>query len=306
MENTKKYKILIVDDVPKNIELAANILRTKEYNITFAKSGFIALEKVKLINFDLILLDVMMPLMDGFEVCRQLKSDPETKNIPVIFLTAKSESENVVKGFELGAVDYVTKPFKAEELLARVMTHIGIKSKIEDKERIEVELIKNREQLQILMIELEEKKHSAIAKSIVNEQVSKTENIEKELEKQKSDLDNVTLFYELRSQMDKLIKDRNPVARMEIMQVKEMITNLFIDKNSQNFHRELKRRFPKLTFDDLRLCSYLKQRFLNVEIAEFLETSPEAVYTRKSRLRQKLELDGGVEISEFLANFEAG
>ncbi len=306
MENTKKYKILIVDDVPKNIELAANILRTKEYNITFAKSGFIALEKVKLINFDLILLDVMMPLMDGFEVCRQLKSDPETKNIPVIFLTAKSESENVVKGFELGAVDYVTKPFKAEELLARVMTHIGIKSKIEEKERIEVELIKNREQLQILMIELEEKKHSAIAKSIVNEQVSKTENIEKELEKQKSDLDNVTLFYELRSQMDKLIKDRNPVARMEIMQVKEMITNLFIDKNSQNFHRELKRRFPKLTFDDLRLCSYLKQRFLNVEIAEFLETSPEAVYTRKSRLRQKLELDGGVEISEFLANFEAG
>jgi CheY-like chemotaxis protein len=305
METTKKYKILIVDDVPKNIELAANILRTKEYNITFAKSGFIALEKVKLIGFDLILLDVMMPLMDGFEVCRQLKNDPETKNIPIIFLTAKSESENVVKGFELGAVDYVTKPFKAEELLARVMTHIGIKSKIEEKERIELELLKNREQLQKLIIELEEIKHSDAAKSIVNEQVNKAENIEKELEKQKSDLDNVTLFYELRSQMDKLIKDRNPVARMEIMQVKEMITNLFIDKNSQNFHRELKRRFPKLTFDDLRLCSYLKQRFLNVEIAEFLETSPEAVYTRKSRLRQKLELESGEEISEFLANFEA-
>lgn len=305
METTKKYKILIVDDVPKNIELAANILRTKEYNITFAKSGFIALEKVKLIGFDLILLDVMMPLMDGFEVCRQLKNDPETKNIPIIFLTAKSESENVVKGFELGAVDYVTKPFKAEELLARVMTHIGIKSKIEEKERIEIELLKNREQLRKLIIELEEIKHSDAAKSIVNEQVNKAENIEKELEKQKSDLDNVTLFYELRSQMDKLIKDRNPVARMEIMQVKEMITNLFIDKNSQNFHRELKRRFPKLTFDDLRLCSYLKQRFLNVEIAEFLETSPEAVYTRKSRLRQKLELESGEEISEFLANFEA-
>jgi response regulator RpfG family c-di-GMP phosphodiesterase len=247
----------------------------------------------------------MMPLMDGFEVCRQLKNDPETKNIPIIFLTAKSESENVVKGFELGAVDYVTKPFKAEELLARVMTHIGIKSKIEEKERIELELLKNREQLQKLIIELEEIKHSDAAKSIVNEQVNKAENIEKELEKQKSDLDNVTLFYELRSQMDKLIKDRNPVARMEIMQVKEMITNLFIDKNSQNFHRELKRRFPKLTFDDLRLCSYLKQRFLNVEIAEFLETSPEAVYTRKSRLRQKLALESGEEISEFLANFEA-
>ncbi len=305
MENIKKFKILIVDDVPKNIELAANILRTKDYNITFAKSGFLALEKVKLINFDLILLDVMMPLMDGFEVCKQLKSDPETKNIPVIFLTAKAETENVVKGFELGAVDYVTKPFKTEELLARVMTHVGIKSKIEEKERIEQELLKNKTQLQNLIIELQEKNHTEREKNIVNEQLNENENLEIELEKKKSDLDNVTLFYELRSQMDKLIKDRNPVARMEIRQVKEMITNLFIDKNNQDFHRELKRLYPKLTFDDLRLCSYLKQRFLNVEIAEFLETSPEAVYTRKSRLRQKLELENGEEISEFLANFQA-
>ncbi len=304
MENSKKYKILIVDDVPKNIELAANILRTKDYNITFAKSGIVALEKVKLINFDLILLDIMMPLMDGFEVCRRLKEDPETKNIPVIFLTAKAETENVVKGFELGAVDYVTKPFKTEELLARVNTHVGIKSKIEEKERIGNELLKNKEQLQKLIVELEEKQLNNLEKNLVIEKVNQGEIRERELERQKTDLDHVTLFYDLRSQMDKLIKDRNPVARLEIKQVKEMITNLFIDKNNQDFHRELKRCFPKLTFDDLRLCSYLRQRFLNVEIAEFLETSPEAVYTRKSRLRQKLELENGVEISEFLTNFK--
>jgi len=294
-----------VDDIPKNIELAANILRTKDYNITFAKSGFLALEKVQSIDFDLILLDIMMPQMDGFEVCKLLKSDPDTKNIPIIFLTAKSETENVVKGFELGAVDYVTKPFKTEELLARVMTHIGIKSKLEEKERIEQELSKNKEQLQRLLAELEEKKIPEKDKTIVIEQLNQSEILEKVLEKKKTELDNVTLFYELRSQLDKLIKDRNPVARMEIKQVKEMISNLFIDKNNYDFHRELKRNFPKLTFDDLRLCSYLRQRFLNIEIAEFLETSPEAVYTRKSRLRQKLELDNGQEIADFLANFNS-
>lgn len=277
-----KKKILIVDDVPKNIELAANILQTKNYNITFAKSGAIALEKVKSIDFDLILLDVMMPGMDGFEVCEILKNDEATKDIPVIFVTAKSETENVVKGFELGAVDYVTKPFKTEELLARVKTHIDIREKLVEKKQIEKEL---------------EKGESEIGDET-------TEDLRKQLESRKAELENITLFYELRSQMDKLIQDKTPVARMEIRHIKEMISNLFIDKSNQEFHRSLKQNYPKLTFDDLRLCSYLKQRFLNVEIAEFLETSPEAVYTRKSRLRQKLNLIKDEDITDFLANYK--
>ena len=279
---TSRKKILIVDDVPKNIELAANILQTKNYNITFAKSGPIALEKVKSIDFDLILLDVMMPEMDGFEVCKILKQDDATKDIPVIFLTARSETENVVKGFELGAVDYVTKPFQTEELLARVKTHVDIREKLEEKKNIEKQLIS----------------HAA------GDSDENTESLKKQLESRKAELENVTLFYELRSQMDKLILDKTPVARMEIRHIKEMISNLFIDKSNQEFHRSLKHNFPKLTFDDMRLCSYLKQRFLNVEIAEFLETSPEAVYTRKSRLRQKLNLTKNEDITDFLANYE--
>jgi len=279
---TSRKKILIVDDVPKNIELAANILQTKNYNITFAKSGPIALEKVKSIDFDLILLDVMMPEMDGFEVCKILKEDDATKDIPVIFLTARSETENVVKGFELGAVDYVTKPFQTEELLARVKTHVDIREKLEEKKNIEKQLIS----------------HAA------GDSDENTESLKKQLESRKAELENVTLFYELRSQMDKLILDKTPVARMEIRHIKEMISNLFIDKSNQEFHRSLKQNFPKLTFDDMRLCSYLKQRFLNVEIAEFLETSPEAVYTRKSRLRQKLNLIKDEDITDFLANYE--
>jgi CheY-like chemotaxis protein len=287
MENNKKFKILIVDDIPKNIELAANILSTKNYNITFAVSGAVALQKVKLIDFDLILLDVMMPEMDGFEVCKRLKADPETRNIPVIFLTAKAETENVVRGFELGAVDYVTKPFNTDELLARVNTHVGLKARFEEKDELEIRLAKAMD------------KHGA-------EDVGSpdlVQSLRDELEKKKEELGNVTLFYDLRSQLDALIVEKNPVARMEIKQIKEMISNLFIDKSNQEFHRSLKQNFPKLTFDDLRLCSYLKQRFLNIEIAEFLETSPEAIYTRKSRLRQKLELDKDQDISEFLSNY---
>jgi len=288
MENNKKFKILIVDDIPKNIELAANILSTKNYNITFAVSGAVALQKVKSIDFDLILLDVMMPEMDGFEVCEQLKADPETKNIPVIFLTAKTETENIVKGFELGAVDYVTKPFNTDELLARVNTHVGLKAKFEEKDELESRLANAMGE------------HGA--EDIVSPDLVRS--LRDELEKKKAELGNVTLFYDLRSQLDALIVEKNPVARMEIKQIKEMISNLFIDKSNQEYHRSLKQQFPKLTFDDLRLCSYLKQRFLNIEIAEFLETSPEAIYTRKSRLRQKLVLDKDQDISEFLSNYE--
>lgn len=278
----KRHTILIVDDIPKNIELAANILQSKNYNITFATSGIAALEKVKSIDFDLILLDVMMPEMDGFEVCKHLKDNPGTREIPVIFLTAKSETENVVKGFELGAVDYVTKPFSTEELLARVKTHIDIRRKYEEKAMLEQQLLGQSQPVEAGSREL----------------------LEKQLEEKNKELGDVRLFYELRSQLDKLILDKSPVARMEIRHIKEMISNLFIDKSNQEYHKSLKREFPKLTFDDLRLCSYLKQRFLNVEIAEFLETSPEAIYTRKSRLRQKLNLDQDQDINDFLSNYK--
>lgn len=302
-EIEKKQKVLIVDDIPKNIELAANILRTKNYNVTYAKSGLSALEKTESIDFDLILLDIMMPEMDGFEVCRKLKENEKTRDIPIIFLTARSETENVVKGLEMGAVDYVTKPFNAEELLARVRTHLDIRRKFIELELLEKEMLQKQAEQEKTIQNLENQKNTD-GDSFSHSEISDADDelLRQHVEKKK-EVDNITLFYDLRSQMDKLIQDKSPVARMEIKHIKEMISNLFIDKSNQEFHRALKKQFPKLTFDDLRLCSYLKQRFLNIEIAEFLETSPEAVYTRKSRLRTKLNLQKEDEVSEFLANF---
>ncbi len=127
-DDTKESKILIVDDVPKNIQLAGSILQRQDYNIFFANNGETALNLAQTNAFDLILLDIMMPGMDGFEVCEQLKKDPNTREIPVIFLTAKTDTESTIKGFDIGAVDYVTKPFNEKELLARVRTHLELRA----------------------------------------------------------------------------------------------------------------------------------------------------------------------------------
>lgn len=122
----KGARILIVDDTLQNIQVLGTVLREENYQINVAQNGLQALDVVAKVPPDLILLDVMMPELDGFETCKRLKADESTCDIPVIFLTAKVETEDIVHGFELGAVDYVTKPFNATELLARVHTHLEI------------------------------------------------------------------------------------------------------------------------------------------------------------------------------------
>ncbi|KJV07703.1 response regulator [Methylocucumis oryzae] len=121
-------RILIVDDVVDNIRVAMNILKEHNFDFSFATNGADALRLVNEHpeNFDLILLDVMMPQLDGFEVCKQLKTNPRTMDVPIIFLTAKVDIDSVTKGFALGGLDYITKPFHAAELLARVKTHVDL------------------------------------------------------------------------------------------------------------------------------------------------------------------------------------
>jgi len=133
-ENRSISKILIVDDVPKNIQVLGSILLKERYNISFASNGEDAVRLAGENEVDLILLDVMMPGIDGFETCRRLKAGENTSEIPVIFMTALSETTDKVKGFECGAVDYVTKPYEAEEVLARVKTHLTIRHLRKDLE----------------------------------------------------------------------------------------------------------------------------------------------------------------------------
>jgi two-component system sensor histidine kinase/response regulator len=119
--------ILVVDDNPKNIQIVALILREFKYKIIIAVNGQNAIDLVNRTRPDLILLDVMMPGMDGFEACKIIKSDEKNDNIPIIFLTALSEKVKIVKGFEMGGVDYIVKPFNKDELITRIKTHLELK-----------------------------------------------------------------------------------------------------------------------------------------------------------------------------------
>jgi len=153
--------ILIVDDNSANLGVLSDALSQAGFEVRVAKSGKMALERVKYALPDLILLDVMMPEMDGFETCRRLQANPETTQIPVIFMTALSDTANKVEGFKLGAVDYITKPFQQEEVLARVKLHLKLHvlaEKLEEKnmllEQKVVEVSKAYEDLQKMQIKL--------------------------------------------------------------------------------------------------------------------------------------------------------
>jgi two-component system, sensor histidine kinase and response regulator len=128
--------ILLVDDNPQNLQVLGKLLQEEKYKIEFAVNGESTLEWLKNKQFDLILLDLNMPGMNGFEVCKRIRSDKEMYEVPIIFLSAESERESILKGFEVGAQDYVTKPFDSRELLARVKTQLDLKSKTEKLEKI--------------------------------------------------------------------------------------------------------------------------------------------------------------------------
>ena len=146
----KEHKplILIVDDIPKNLQVLSSILNIEGYQISFASDGMQALSVVETAIPDLILLDIMMPEMDGYEVCKKLKDNEKTKDIPVIFLTGKAESEDIVTGLKLGAVDYVTKPFNSAELLSRIRTHLELKISRDLLVKYNQELVEVQSELQ--------------------------------------------------------------------------------------------------------------------------------------------------------------
>ncbi len=125
---TPTFSILIVDDEARNIQLLGNLLKKNGYEVEFALDGENALKWVDNRPFDLILLDIMMPKMDGYEVCSLIKKKRDKQHIPIIFLTAKADTEDIVKGFESGCSDYITKPFRAPELLARVKKEVELKT----------------------------------------------------------------------------------------------------------------------------------------------------------------------------------
>ena len=148
--NLSNYKILIVDDNATNVLLASKIVQKAGYKIDSASNGHEALQKVENDKPDLILLDIMMPGMDGYEVAQKIKENPETSDIVILFLTALDKMENEIKGFSLGAGDYITKPFRPDVLLVHLKYHVSqIHSmRIIEQQKKELEAaIKGRDQI---------------------------------------------------------------------------------------------------------------------------------------------------------------
>jgi signal transduction histidine kinase len=176
MEKIEQQIVLVVDDNPLNLKLLCKFLSRAGLNTATAEDGLSALEQVKLVQPDLILLDVMMPNIDGFETCQRLKADDSTQDIPVIFMTALTDTEHKLKAFQLGAVDYITKPFHKEEILARIHIHLELRS-------LTRKLAAQNSELQYSQHELEqrvEERTAELSQTLENLQNTQTQLIQSE------------------------------------------------------------------------------------------------------------------------------
>ncbi|MFH5884363.1 response regulator [Halalkalibaculum sp. DA3122] len=144
-ENSENTTILIVDDSEQNVWLLSHVLKREGYNILDASNGKEALQIVELTPPDIMLLDIVMPGMDGYEVCKKMKAQESTEDVPIIFLSALSETDSKVKGFKVGGVDYITKPFQREEVLARIELHVRLKQ-LQDELEEKIDELRVREQ----------------------------------------------------------------------------------------------------------------------------------------------------------------
>lgn len=156
MREQSKASILIVDDTPENLRLLSRMLAWQGYQVRAANSGILALQSARANPPDLVLLDIVMPEMDGYETCERLKAEARTRDIPIIFISALDKAFNKIQAFAVGGVDYVTKPFEAEEVLARVATHLALRELQTRLEEANTKLEKQNIELQKRNAELQQ------------------------------------------------------------------------------------------------------------------------------------------------------
>lgn len=262
------YKILIVDDSPTNLSLIVDYLEDYGLNILIAEDGKSSLERAKYAKPNIILLDVLMPGIDGYETCTFLKQDSETQDIPVIFMTALSSIEDKVKGFEVGAVDYVIKPIQPEEVLARIKLHLKLRFMSQAVAQ------KNK----ILKIEVEQRK---IAQNKLSETNSRLEQeikekitTQKALQKLNFDLENRV------KERTILLANSNKKLQQEIIERKHTENNL----KTSLIEKELliKEIYHRVKNNLVVICSLLEMQASyidNPEVIKMFNNSQERIYS---------------------------
>lgn len=266
---------MIVDDIPSNIRLMVSILDENGYSVSYAQSGKQAIELCKKVDFDLILLDVMMPGMDGFEVCKELRLLEPYETVPVIFLTARTDQDSILKGFETGGVDYVTKPFNEKELLVRIQTHLDLKT---TRDALEIELHfkqKIMTENALYITRRTELGNSIIEDLRVINKVTRNEYSDKIL-----------------TAIQKL---RNLIQGQEWKQFE-----LRFEEEHDKFRANITLAHPDLTPNEIKLCTFLRLNMSSKEISEITGQSVRALETARSRMRKKLGLTRADNLVKYL------
>jgi two-component system sensor histidine kinase/response regulator len=249
-----KDKVLIVDDNPKNLQVVATLLAENNYQVEVALDGEVAIAWMDKMDFDIILLDVMMPGMSGFDVCEKIKSLHNRENIPVIFLTARHDVEGVTEGFKKGGVDYITKPFNHQELLARISTH--------------VELKKSREKLANVNEWLS---HEVAVKSQeltkANNQLIKANEELKKLDKAKSDFLN-SISLEIRTPLNGIVGSMNLLKMHNQDEYAQEIISL-LDSSVKNLE---KYSFAALQIANLQLKGESQLQLTKIDLVPIVKS----------------------------------
>jgi len=318
---TKRPMILIVDDTPIDLQVLAMMLSKEDYQIGVATNGRQALNTVEKIYPDLVLLDIMMPEMNGFEVCNMLKKS-SIRDIPVIFLTVKDGTEDILKGYEAGAVDYVTKPFNSAELLARVRTHIELKRKIDSEknliskltatleERKQAEealrqahdnlerlveertaelVLKNRQ----LMEEIGERRRAEEALEIKSKNLEEFNTALKVLLKQR-EKDKIELEEWVLANIKSLIMPHVEKLKKIGMKNKAAAHLSILETNlrdiTSSFSQRLSSKYLNLTSKEIQIANLVKDGKTSKDIGELLNVSERTIDFHRKNIRNKLGL----------------
>ena len=292
--------VLVVEDNAQDILVAELLLEELGYNVVIAQTGQEAIEKSKEILPDLILLDMFLPDMTGIEVCRTIKSHPNLNLIPVLFVTGSNNNENVIRGFDAGAVDYVVKPFNISELASRIKTHVELQ--IAHKQIIQYnETIHKQEML------LVENQRNKIAESL--------EQKNKELT---SSLLQLVSYSEM---MDNLLQDVQKITRNTEADTALLLESVYSNYRSQmsasnwkefetrflqvnqDFTRKLQTDYPSLTSNELKLSAFVSLNLSTKDISAITLQTEDSIKKARYRLRKKLGLDEKDNLLAFLSKY---
>lgn len=299
-ELTKNAHILIVDDSFETLSLLGKLLTKQGFNVTPASSGTQALALASGKKPDLILLDVGMPGQDGFEICHTLKTDDATRHIPIIFLTGKTEEDDILKGFQTGAVDYIQKPFNQSELLARVETHIRL-LRLQQRDLLNISLLHQKE---VELIQKEKEQAEADLHYKNKELLNLT------LQLTKFSKSNELFFYQCNQaiaelapeQQDKLQNILNSYSRQLENERWNEIESMFLNLHS-DFFTNLLKSYPSLTKNELRLCAFLRLNLSIKDIASITIQTEETIKKARYRLRQKLNIASDENLASLIMKY---